>query len=101
VFALRPETTIAEAVARAGGTTEVGNRNKIRVLRLDPDGQQNELLINLTDPTGASSRIPVQSGDQIIVDRRRSFMRDVLLPTLGVIGSIASLGLLVDRVSRN
>jgi polysaccharide export outer membrane protein len=101
VFALRPETTIAEAVARAGGTTEVGNRNKIRVLRLDPDGQQNELLINLTDPTGASSRIPVQSGDQIIVDRRRSFTRDVLLPTLGVIGSIASLGLLIDRVSRN
>jgi hypothetical protein len=28
-------------------------------------------------------------------------MRDVLLPTLGVIGSIASLGLLIDRVSRN
>jgi polysaccharide biosynthesis/export protein len=101
VFALRPETTIAEAVARAGGTTEVGNRNKIRVLRLDTNGQQNELLINLTDPTGASSRIPVQSGDQIIVDRRRSFTRDVLLPTLGVIGSIASLGLLIDRVSRN
>jgi polysaccharide export outer membrane protein len=101
VFALRPETTIAEAVARAGGTTDVGSRNKIRVLRLDPNGQQNELIINLTDPTGASSRIPVQSGDQIIVDRRRSFMRDVLLPTLGVIGSIASLGLLVDRVSRN
>ena len=28
-------------------------------------------------------------------------MRDILLPTLGVIGSIASLGLLIDRVSRN
>ena len=26
---------------------------------------------------------------------------DVIVPTLGVIGSIASLGLLIDRVSRN
>jgi hypothetical protein len=42
----------------------------------------------------------VRSGDQIIVDRRKSFMKDILLPTLGVIGSVASLGLLIDRVSR-
>ena len=43
----------------------------------------------------------MRSGDQIIVDRRKSFLKDVLLPTLGVIGSVASLGLLIDRVSRN
>ncbi len=101
VFALRPETTIAEAVARAGGTTELGARNRVRVLRLDTSGQQEQLIVNLTDPTAGYGRIPVQSGDQIIVDRRKSFTRDILLPTLGVIGSIASLGLLIDRVSRN
>jgi polysaccharide export outer membrane protein len=100
VFAVRPETTIAEAVARAGGTTEVGVRDRIRVFRLEQSGQQQELLINLTDPTGTSGRIQVRSGDQIVVDRKRSFLREVLLPTLGVIGSIASLGLLIDRVSR-
>lgn len=101
VFALRPETTIAEALARAGGATTAGARNRVRVLRLDPNGQQEQLIINLTDPSGGYGRIPVRSGDQIIVDRSRSFLRDILLPTLGVIGSIASLGLLVDRVSRN
>jgi protein involved in polysaccharide export with SLBB domain len=101
VFAVRPETTIAEAVARAGGATEVGARNRIRVVRLGASGQQEQLVVNLTDPTIGYGRIPVQSGDQIIIDRRKSFMRDVLLPTLGVIGSIASLGLLIDRVSRN
>ena len=101
VFAVRPETTIAEAVARAGGATEVGARNRIRVLRLEPSGQQNQLLVNLTDPEAGYGRIPVRSGDQIIVDRRKSFMRDILLPTLGVIGSVASLGLLIDRVSRD
>ncbi len=101
VFALRPETTIAEAVARAGGATETGARDRVRVVRLGSSGQQEQLIINLTDPTVGYGKIPVQSGDQIIVDRRRSFLRDVLLPTLGVIGSVASLGLLIDRVSRN
>jgi polysaccharide biosynthesis/export protein len=101
VYALRPETTIAEAVARAGGTTELGARNRVRVVRLDASGRQEQLIVNLTDPAVGYGKIPVQSGDQIIVDRKKSFMRDVLLPTLGVIGSVASLGLLIDRVSRN
>jgi len=101
VFALRPETTIAEAVARAGGATQTGARNRVRVVRLGPSGEQEQLIVNLTDPTVGYGRIPVQSGDQIIVDRRKSFLRDILLPTLGVIGSVASIGLLIDRVNRN
>jgi polysaccharide biosynthesis/export protein len=100
VFALRPETTIGEAVARAGGTTTIGSRNHIRVLRLEPNGQQQQLVVNLADPDGGTATLPVRSGDQIIVDRKRSVFRDILIPALGIIGSIASLGLLIDRVSR-
>ena len=101
VFATRPETTIGEAVARAGGTTEDGARNRIRVLRFEPGGQQNRLTVDLADPNSSTATLPVRSGDQIVVDRRKSFFRDVLQPALVVIGSIASLGLLIDRVSRN
>ena len=100
VYALRPETTIAEAVAQAGGTTENGNATRVRVLRLE-QGQQRQLLINLNDPAQGAGMTPVLSGDQIVVDRRRNFLREILVPTLGIIGSIASLGLLIDRVSRN
>lgn len=100
VYAMRPETTIAEAVAQAGGTTENGNATRVRVLRVD-QGQQRQLLVNLNDPIDGAGMMPVLSGDQIVVDRRRSFLREVLVPALGIIGSIASLGLLVDRVSRN
>jgi polysaccharide biosynthesis/export protein len=100
VFAVRPETTIAEAVARAGGATQVGARDRVRIVRTS-GGRQEQLIVNLTDPEAGYGRSPVHSGDQIIIDRKRSFMRDILLPTLGVIGSIASLGLLIDRVSRN
>jgi len=99
VFAARPETTIGEAVARAGGTTKDGARGSVRVLRLERNGQQQELRVNLSDPSSNSATLPVRSGDQIVVDRKRSFVRDILVPTLGVIGSIASVGILIDRVS--
>ena len=100
VFAARPETSISEAVARAGGTTQIGARNRVRVLRLEPNGQQQQLVLNLADPNGTEGTLPVRSGDQIIVDRRKSFFRDIMVPALGIIGSVASLGLLIDRVSR-
>jgi protein involved in polysaccharide export with SLBB domain len=101
VYALRPETSIAEAVAVAGGTTRDGDRGKVRVLRTEAGGQPRELLINLNEPETGAGTTPVLSGDQIVVDRRRSFFREVLVPALGVIGSIASLGLLIDRVGRD
>jgi polysaccharide export outer membrane protein len=99
VFALRPETTIGEAVARAGGVNQNGARNRIRVLRFEPNGQQNQLMVNLADASGNSATLPVRSGDQIIIDRRKSFTRDFLLPALGIIGSVASVGLLIDRIT--
>ena len=101
VYALRPETSIAEAVAVAGGTTENGARNRVRVLRLEQGGQQRQLLVDLNDPAAGAAMMPVASGDQIVVDRRRNFMREILVPALGIVGSIASIGLLIDRVGRN
>jgi len=101
VFATRPETTIGEALAQAGGTRETGARNRVRLLRTQPNGQQQQLVLDLQDPKSSAGTMPIRSGDQIIVDRRKSFLRDFLLPALGVIGSIASLGLLIDRVGRS
>lgn len=100
VMAIRPETSIGEALARAGGTTQFGARNRIRVLRLTPNGQQQTLTLNLQSSGGTDGLLPVRSGDQIVVDRKKSFVKDILLPTIGVIGSIASMGLLIDRISR-
>jgi polysaccharide export outer membrane protein len=100
VFALRPETSIGEALARAGGTGPNGARNRVRVLRLTPGGQQQTFRLNLEDPNRTDGTQPVKSGDQIIVDRKKSFFKDILIPTLTVVGSIASLGLLIDRYSR-
>jgi polysaccharide export outer membrane protein len=100
VFATQPGTSIAEAVARAGGTTQFGNRAHIRVIRNEPSGNQRVFYANLQDPADRLAQSPVRSGDQIVVDRKKSFVKDIFLPTLGLIGSVASVGLLIDRINR-
>ena len=101
VFAVRPETSIAEAVAQAGGPSQFAKRDQVRVLRRDPNGGQRELYVNLLDSETGSASARVHSGDQIVVERRRSFFREVFLPGLSVIGSVASIYLLIDRANRN
>jgi polysaccharide biosynthesis/export protein len=101
VFALRPETTIADAVAQAGGPNQFGRRDKVRVLRKEPNGQQREFMVNILSPEDAAARIRVHSGDQIVVDRKRSFFREIFLPALGVLGSAASIYLVIDRANNN
>ncbi len=100
VFATQPGTSIAEAVARAGGTTQFGNRKRIRVIRNEPSGTQRVFYASLEDPADRLAQSPVRSGDQIVVDRKKSFVKDIFLPALGLIGSIASVGLLIDRIKR-
>jgi hypothetical protein len=46
-----------------------------------------------------SATLRVHSGDQIVVDRRRSFFREIFVPALGVLGSFASIYLVIDRAS--
>jgi polysaccharide export outer membrane protein len=101
VFALRPETSIADAVAQAGGPNQFGRRDKVRVLRREAGGQQRELVVNIMEPEGVGARIRVRSGDQIVVDRKRSFFREIFLPALGVLGSAASIYLVIDRANNN
>jgi polysaccharide biosynthesis/export protein len=100
VFAVRPETSIAEAVAQAGGPNPNGKRDQVRVLRREAGGRQREFFVNLLDPEGSSATVRVHSGDQIVVDRRKSFFHDIFLPALSVVGSAASIYIVVDRARR-
>src|SRR5215207_10899732 len=61
VFAVRPETSIGEAVAQAGGPNEDGNRERVRVLRKDASGRQREFYVNLLDPEGSAAALRVHS----------------------------------------
>ena len=100
VFATRPETSIGEVLARAGGATQNGARNRVRVIRFTQSGKQQVFRLDLENSESTDFSIPIRSGDMIVVDRRKSFTKDILPPVLGIIGSIASVGLLIDRIGR-
>jgi protein involved in polysaccharide export with SLBB domain len=100
LFAANAQMSILDVIARAGGTTVNARRGRVRLRRTTSQGDQQELYVDLTHPERGLARSPIHSGDQIVVDRRKSFVRDILLPTLSVIGSVASVGLLIDRASR-
>jgi polysaccharide export outer membrane protein len=100
VFAVNPETSIAEAVARAGGTNQFGNRVRVRVIRSESAGAERLYYANLQDPADRGAAMRVRSGDQIVVDRKKNFFREVLLPAISFIGSVASIALLIDRNTR-
>ncbi|HXE58333.1 MAG TPA: SLBB domain-containing protein [Gemmatimonadales bacterium] len=99
LYAVWPGTSVAAAVARAGGPTEFAKRNRVRLLRAE-GGAPREWAVDLTSPAAATAAMPVRSGDRIFVERRRATFREVVLPTLSVVGTIASVGILIERLSR-
>jgi protein involved in polysaccharide export with SLBB domain len=99
LYAMRPQTTIAEALARAGGPTQYGRTDRVLVLRADGSGQHQQITVDLAHPETGATRMPIRSGDQITVERRRSAFRDVILPALNVVGSVAAVGLLIVRAT--
>lgn len=99
VFAVNPQTTLAEAVARAGGTTQWGKRDHVRIFRTEGN-VRGEMFFNLLDPADVVGQSPVRSGDQIVVDRNKSIFKDVFLPIVGLVGSLASIALITRRWNR-
>jgi protein involved in polysaccharide export with SLBB domain len=89
---LRPGTSLAEAVARVGGVTERGAMDRVILRR---DGVQ--FRGDLQDPASDFRRIEIRSGDEIVVERRRNVLRDVVVPVISVVGSIASIARLAIR----
>lgn len=65
LYPLPPETTIAQAVATAGGAKTSGDLSKVDVYR---NGQHYR--VDLTEANTIAS-LPIRSGDQIIVYERR------------------------------
>lgn len=84
LYTMPPGTTVAQAIAVAGGLTERGNLGKVRLIR---PGRDVTLDLSRPNPQGAEMR--VASGDQIIVGRRTDFLRDWLAPVSSVLGAVA------------
>jgi protein involved in polysaccharide export with SLBB domain len=80
-----PGTTIAQAVTRAGGPTEAGRLDRVHLIR-----DTKLAVADLTEVQPGIAQSPVYSGDQILVQRRRSIniLRDIVTPIAAVSGAI-------------
>lgn len=86
VYTLRPETSIAQAIALAGGPTERGRGDRARVIRSD-----GEVSVELRRSDAGGTRMTIRSGDRIVVDRSRALFRDVLSPAITILGATAAV----------
>jgi protein involved in polysaccharide export with SLBB domain len=95
LYHLRAEHTIYDAIDEAGGPTERGRRGRVRLYR---DGGVFNLSIGGVNASAAEVR--VQSGDRIVIERRIHVITDVIRPTVGFIGSVASITYAWRRLRR-
>lgn len=91
VATVPPGTTVFQAVAQAGGVGAAGRANRVLLVR---QGQSQTL--DLTLPTNPGASEPVRSGDMIVVERRSTWVRDVLTPA----ASVASVGIALINLLR-
>jgi polysaccharide export outer membrane protein len=91
VATVRPGTTVFQALAIAGGVSPSGRPSRVQLVR-----QGESRMLDLTQPTAPGAMEPVRSGDLIVVDRRPTWVRDVLTP----VASVVSVGIAIINLLR-
>ncbi len=93
LYMLAPETTIAQAVALAGGATDRSRLDRVRLFR---GGE--EYRVDLTHPEAGLAQEPIRSGDQIFVDRKVSIFREYIAPAGSITAALAAIaGLILNH----
>ena len=86
VYNVPPGSTVAQLVALAGGPTDRGQLENVMIVR-----QQLRENLDLTSPQSTGAALEVRSGDQVIVNRRRSLLADFIVPAGSNVGAAAAL----------
>jgi polysaccharide export outer membrane protein len=86
LYTFPPGTTVAQAIATAGGPSERGRLRKVKLVR---DGR--ERMLDLTQPTVEMAEMPVRSGDQILVGRYTDILREYIGPISSLVAAAAML----------
>jgi protein involved in polysaccharide export with SLBB domain len=95
VYTLPARTTIAQAIAFAGGPTDRGRLTSVQLVR-----EKRTFSINLARPDDGLAQMPIRSGDQIMIFPTRSVWREVVTPSMSVIGAVAGVISVIMRAQR-
>jgi polysaccharide biosynthesis/export protein len=86
IYPVPPETTVQQAVAMAGGPTDRGALDDVRMVR-----DRQEVRVDLSRPNSEAALLQIRSGDVILIGRRGTGIRDFVAPVASSLGLIASL----------
>lgn len=86
IYPLTAQTTIARAIAQAGGPTQRARVDRVILRR---DGQP--YVVDLTSPDVRLWDLEVRSGDEIVVERRVDVFREYVAPSAAVVAAIAAV----------
>jgi Periplasmic protein involved in polysaccharide export len=86
IYMVPPETTIAQALALAGGPTDRGLINDVRVIR-----DRQEIRVDVSKPESDAQLLQIRSNDQILVSRRGTSAMQYLGPITSSIAAAAAI----------
>jgi protein involved in polysaccharide export with SLBB domain len=95
LYSLPPETSIAQAVAAAGGLSEFGRLQDVRLIR---GGQ--EIILDLRNPSPEVMEMRIRSGDQIRVHRRGTSALQYVGLTASVVAAVAGVVAAITNLNR-
>ncbi len=96
-YALPPATTLAQAIAKAGGPSLTAKGSSARLLREEPGRGIVEQGLNFTDPSDIAFRETIRSGDAIVVPEK-TFTTGLWI---ALIGALAAVALVIERFTRD
>lgn len=96
IYSVPPETTIAQAIALAGGPTDRGNLRDAKIVR-----DKQEIKIDLSRPDSDAGVLQIRSNDQILVGRRGRSALEYLGPIASSVAAIAAIISIFVTISNN
>jgi polysaccharide export outer membrane protein len=96
IYTVPPGTTVAQAIALAGGATERGRLDRVLLRR-----ESGNHIVDITKSYESVSRVEIRSGDEIVIPRSTSVLQDVIAPSASIIAAVAALTSIVIQVTRH
>jgi polysaccharide export outer membrane protein len=92
IYSVPPETTIAQAIAIAGGPTDRGLLREVKVIR-----DRQELKMDVSRPDSDAGVLQIRSGDQILIGRRGRSALEYISPITSSLAAIAAITTLIIK----
>jgi len=71
IYPIKGKMTVVELISQAQGFTSIASPNKVKIIRIKPDGTKKEILVRVNDiinkNSDANGDIDLQGGDKVMV----------------------------------